>query len=166
MVRRLAIVLAIGLVPAQACAVINQAVEDACQSEYLTYCFGMKIPSEPLRACSRANMYKLSLRCAKAMVDNGEATNKVLTRSLANYFGPRVLEPRAYQAKYWDEDSDILGHISFATPGCWSLYGSAWGAPIGSIHWAATETSSKSFAQMNGAYRSGLSAADEILSQY
>jgi monoamine oxidase len=94
------------------------------------------------------------------------STRKVLTRSLANYFGPRALEPRAYRAKYWDEDPDILGHISFATPGCWSLYGSAWRAPIGPIHWAATETSSKSFAQMNGAYHSGLRAADEILSQY
>jgi len=97
---------------------------------------------------------------------SADEIRKVLTRSLANYFGPRALEPRAYRAKYWDEDPDILGHISFATPGCWSLYGSAWRTPIGPIHWAATETSSKSFAQMNGAYHSGLRAADEILSQY
>jgi hypothetical protein len=83
MMRRLAIVLAIGLAPAQASAVINQAVEDACQSEYLTYCFGMKIPSEPLRACFRKNMYKLSLGCAKALRDNGEATKADMVRYLA-----------------------------------------------------------------------------------
>ena len=81
--RRLAIALAIGLVPAQASAVINQAVEDACQAEYLTYCFGMKIPSEPLRVCFRSNMYKLSLRCAKALLDNGEATQADMKKYLA-----------------------------------------------------------------------------------
>lgn len=83
MLRRLAITLFVGLVPVQASAIINQAVEDACQSEYLTYCFGMKIPSEPLRACFRANMYKLSLRCAKALVDNGEATKADMAKYLA-----------------------------------------------------------------------------------
>ena len=83
MIRRLAIALIVGLVPVQASAVINQAVEDACQSEYLTYCFGMKIPSEPLRACFRANMYKLSLGCAKALLDNGEATQADMKRYLA-----------------------------------------------------------------------------------
>jgi monoamine oxidase len=86
-----------------------------------------------------------------------------LTRSLANYFGPKALSPRAYRAKYWDEDPYILGHISYATPGCWSLYGSAWREPIGRVHWAATETASKSFAQMNGAFSAGLRAADEVI---
>jgi monoamine oxidase len=89
-----------------------------------------------------------------------------LTQSLANFFGPRALQPRAYRARYWDEDPYILGHISFATPGCWSLYGSAWRAPTGRIHWAATETASKSFAQMNGAFDAGLRAAEEIISRH
>ena len=50
MFRGLLTVLALAL-PTQSFAVINQQVRDACQSEYLTYCFGMTIPSEPLRAC-------------------------------------------------------------------------------------------------------------------
>jgi monoamine oxidase len=87
---------------------------------------------------------------------SAEEIRKTLTQSLANFFGPKALEFRAYRAKYWDEDPYILGHISFATPGCWSLYGTAWRAPVGRVHWAATETSSKSFAQMNGAFDSSL----------
>src|ERR1041384_2695860 len=82
-VARLAVVLFVGLLPVRASAVINQAVEDACQAEYLTYCFGMKIPSEPLRACFRTNMYKLSLGCAKALLANGEATQADMKRYLA-----------------------------------------------------------------------------------
>ena len=37
----------------------------------------------------------------------GASANEIrnpLTRSLANFFGPRELEPRGYRAKYWDED--------------------------------------------------------------
>jgi len=57
--------LALALLSTHASAVINQAVEDACQSEYLTYCFGMKIPSDPLRVCFRIHMLLLSLGCAE-----------------------------------------------------------------------------------------------------
>jgi hypothetical protein len=79
----LAAILALGLLPAHAAAVINQAVEDACQSEYLTYCFGMKIPSDQLRACFRKHMLQLSLGCAKALLDNHEATKADMERYLA-----------------------------------------------------------------------------------
>jgi hypothetical protein len=83
--RRLAIALAIGLAPVEASAVINQAVENACQAEYLSYCFGMKIPSEPLRACFRTHMMQLSMGCAKALLDNGEATQADMTKYLAGH---------------------------------------------------------------------------------
>jgi hypothetical protein len=85
MLRRLAIALFIGFVPVEASAVINQAVEDACQSEYLTYCFGMKIPSEPLRACFRTHMMQLSMGCAKALLDNHEATQADMEKYLAGH---------------------------------------------------------------------------------
>ena len=83
--RRLAIALALGLVPVEASAVINQAVEDACQAEYLTHCFGMKIPSEPLRACFRSHMMQLSMGCAKSLLANGEATQADMERYLAGH---------------------------------------------------------------------------------
>jgi hypothetical protein len=74
MLRGLVATLAIALLPAQASAVINKAVENACQSEYLTYCFGMAIPSEQLRSCFRGHMMQLGPVCLKALVDNNEAT--------------------------------------------------------------------------------------------
>jgi hypothetical protein len=74
MLRGLVAVVAIALMATQASAVINQVVENACQSEYLTYCFGMAIPSEQLRACFRGHMMQLGPVCLKALVDNNEAT--------------------------------------------------------------------------------------------
>ncbi len=74
MFRGLAAAVTIALLPTQASAVINQAVQDACQSEYLTYCFGMAIPSEQLRSCFRGHMMQLGPVCLKALVDNKEAT--------------------------------------------------------------------------------------------
>lgn len=75
--------LAITLLIAPASAIINQVVEDACQSEYLTYCFGMKIPSDPLRTCFRQHMLQLSLGCAKAFLDNHEATKADMEKYMA-----------------------------------------------------------------------------------
>lgn len=74
MIRGLVAAFAIALLPAHASAVINKAVENACQSEYLTYCFGMAIPSDELRSCFRGRMMQLSQGCLKALVDNNEAT--------------------------------------------------------------------------------------------
>jgi hypothetical protein len=78
-----AALLASALLSAPASAIINQAVEDACQSECLTYCFGMKIPSDPLRAWFRQHMLQLSLRCAKALLDDHEATKADMEKYIA-----------------------------------------------------------------------------------
>ena len=74
MFRALIIGSAIALTSVQASAVINQAVEDACQNEYVSYCMGMAIPSQELRGCFRGHTMHLSKGCLKALVDNGEAT--------------------------------------------------------------------------------------------
>jgi hypothetical protein len=82
MFRPLIIGLAIALTSVQASAVINQAVEDACQSEYVSYCMGMAIPSEALRSCFRGHMMQLSKTCLKALADNGEATKADVAKYL------------------------------------------------------------------------------------
>jgi hypothetical protein len=82
MQRGLILAFSIALLPANASAVINKAVENACQSEYLTYCFGMAIPSEQLRACFRGHMMQLGSVCLKALVDNNEATKADVERYL------------------------------------------------------------------------------------
>jgi monoamine oxidase len=37
--------------------------------------------------------------------------------------------------------------------------------PVGRIHWAGTETANKSWGTIDGAIRSGLRAADEVLAR-
>jgi hypothetical protein len=88
MLRGLVAAFAIALLPAQASAVINKAVENACQSEYLTYCFGMAIPSEELRSCFRGHMMQLSQgwasvgnSCVRVRCDDGVEGGRVHLRS-------------------------------------------------------------------------------------
>jgi monoamine oxidase len=48
-------------------------------------------------------------------------------------------------------------------PGALTGFGRALREPIGPIHWAGTETSTVSHGSFDGAIRSGLRAADEVL---
>jgi hypothetical protein len=73
MLKVLVVCLAIA-VPAQAFAVINQAVRDACHKDYVTHCNGMTVPSDEVRSCMRAHSLQLSNPCLQALVDNKEAT--------------------------------------------------------------------------------------------
>jgi monoamine oxidase len=48
-------------------------------------------------------------------------------------------------------------------PGALTGFGRALREPVGLIHWAGTETSTVSHGSFDGAIRSGMRAADEIL---
>ncbi len=48
-------------------------------------------------------------------------------------------------------------------PGGWTSYGRALRAPVGSIHWAGTETATEWSGYIDGAVQSGQRAAAEIL---
>ncbi|WP_214104722.1 FAD-dependent oxidoreductase [Acrocarpospora catenulata] len=47
-------------------------------------------------------------------------------------------------------------------PGAWTQLGSTWRLPVGRIHWAGAETSSRWYGYIDGAVRSGETAADEV----
>jgi monoamine oxidase len=48
-------------------------------------------------------------------------------------------------------------------PGVMTQYGRLLRQPCGRIHWAGTETATKSHGAIDGAIRSGIRAADEVL---
>ena len=52
-----------------------------------------------------------------------------------------------------------------AAPGAWIGFGPARLAPVGRIHWAATESANRWAGFMDGAVRAGETAADEILAR-
>ncbi len=82
---------------------------------------------------------------------------------LARLFGPRAAEPEAYVDKAWATDEWSRGcYGGFMPTGAWFWFGSALRAPIGRIHWAGAETSSRWAGYMEGAVRSGIRAAGEV----
>lgn len=83
---------------------------------------------------------------------------------LVRLFGPEAAEPTDYVDKAWASDQWSRGcYGGFMPTGAWFSHGSALRAPIGPIHWAGAETSSRWAGYMEGAVRSGLRAAREVI---
>src|SRR5829696_991897 len=91
--------------------------------------------------------------------ERGEA----VVGTFARLFGPRAAKPERYIDKAWAEEEWTRGCYGCYLPtGGWTAYGDALRAPIGSIHWAGTETSPVWMGYIDGAIRSGQRAAVEV----
>lgn len=78
-------------------------------------------------------------------------------------FGPRAAEPSEYIERDWMAEPFSRGcYGAHFAPGVWTAYGHALRAPIGRIHWAGAESSPVWNGYMEGAVRSGESAADDV----
>ena len=96
------------------------------------------------------------------LLDAGERRRVVLD-TLARLFGPRAAKPERYIERLWAEEEYTRGcYGAHMPPGAWTAYGPALRAPIGPIHWAGTETALIWTGYMDGAVRSGESAAREV----
>lgn len=79
-------------------------------------------------------------------------------------FGPRAARPDRYIERLWALEEHSRGcYGAFLGPGTWTAHGKALRAPIGSIHWAGTETAEIWSGYMDGAVRSGERAARAVL---
>ncbi len=82
----------------------------------------------------------------------------------ARYFGPRALDPVEYLERDWMAEEFSRGcYGAHFTPGVWTAYGPALREPVGRIHWAGAECSPVWNGYMEGAVRSGESAAGDVL---
>ena len=83
---------------------------------------------------------------------------------MVRFFGPRARDVRDYVELDWTAEEYTRGcYGGRPAAGVWTGYGSALTEPIGRIHWAGAETSPVSNGYMDGAVRSGLRAAAEVL---
>ena len=83
---------------------------------------------------------------------------------LTRLFGDRAGSPEAYVDKAWASDEWSRGcYGGFMPTGAWFSHGSALRAPVGRVHWAGAETSSRWAGYMEGAVRSGRRAALEVI---
>ncbi len=89
---------------------------------------------------------------------------KLVLDDLAAYFGPKALNPVEYLEQDWCAEQWSGGcYGAFATPGTLTRYGSALREPIGSIHFAGTETATRWAGYIDGAAESGKRAANEVI---
>ena len=82
---------------------------------------------------------------------------------LAEVYGEEADAPRELAFFDWNEQPWIGGCVSAPRPGLLTETGSALREPVGRIHWAGTERSSIWVNYIEGAVRSGQSAARETL---
>jgi monoamine oxidase len=81
----------------------------------------------------------------------------------ARLFGPDAAQPLDYVDKSWADEEWTRGCYGCYMPtGAWTVYGPHLRAPIGPIHWAGAETATVWSGYMDGAVRSGDSAAGAV----
>jgi monoamine oxidase len=84
----------------------------------------------------------------------------------AQFFGSPANNPIDYLESAWAGEKWSRGcPVGILAPGVLTAYGPALRAPVGSVHWAGTETSTYWNGYMDGAVRSGERAAAEVLAE-
>ncbi|MEU4226983.1 flavin monoamine oxidase family protein [Nonomuraea sp. NPDC026600] len=83
---------------------------------------------------------------------------------LTQLFGPPAASPIAYTEQDWGAEQHTRGAYSAVfPPGTWTQYGHALRTPVGRIHWAGAETATGWYGYIEGAIRSGETAATEVI---
>ena len=71
-----------------------------------------------------------------------------------------------YEEADWEREEWTRGcSAAHLATGVLTQFGRYLRVPVGRIHWAGTETATKSWGTIDGAIRSGLRAADEVLAK-
>jgi monoamine oxidase len=96
----------------------------------------------------------------------GERRSFVLDELVAR-LGPKAADPVGFDERDWAAEVWSRGcFMAHLAPGVLTQYGAVLREPSGRIHWAGTETATTSHGAIDGALRSGLRAADEVLSRF
>ncbi|HEY1710795.1 MAG TPA: FAD-dependent oxidoreductase [Rhizomicrobium sp.] len=83
--------------------------------------------------------------------------------SLVRFFGPKAADCIAYEDNDWLVEPYAHGYVGHMPPGVMTRFGSALREPCGRIHWAGSETSAEWAGYIEGALRSGIRAAREVV---
>jgi monoamine oxidase len=89
---------------------------------------------------------------------------KLVLDCFTRYFGDRAGRPEHYVEQDWTAERYSGGcYGAFTTPGTLSRFGTALRRPVGSLHWAGTETATRWTGYMDGAIEAGQRTAAEVL---
>ncbi len=103
-----------------------------------------------------------------AAVAAGEQTMEerceVVVDVLARAWGDRARDVLGYVDRDWSTEPFTRGcYGAHLPPGAWTVYGPALRRPVGTIHWAGTETAERWTGYIDGAIDSGQRVAAEVL---
>lgn len=85
---------------------------------------------------------------------------------LVRYFGPEAAAPTDYLEQDWSAEEFTRGcYGAHFAPGVWTGFGHALRPPVGPVHWAGAEYAVEWNGYMEGAVRSGLAVAREVLDE-
>jgi monoamine oxidase len=104
---------------------------------------------------------------ARAFVKLPESERRtIILGEFARFFGNEAKDAQRYFETNWTTETWSRGcPVGVYGPGTMLAYGDQIRKPVGRIHWAGTETSTYWNGYMDGAVRSGLRAALEVLGQ-
>ena len=104
---------------------------------------------------------------ARGFAPRSEAERRAqVLQGFSDCFGAAANSPRDYFETNWPADAWARGGpTAIAGPGIYTAVGPALRKPVGRIHWAGTETSTYWNGYMEGAVRSGIRAAREVLAE-
>jgi monoamine oxidase len=102
---------------------------------------------------------------ARRLMDLDASTRRArVLDDLAIRFGPKAKDPKGYVEVDWAQEEWSAGcYMAHLPPGVLTQYGHVLRQPAGRVHWAGTETATVSHGAIDGAIRSGVRAAAEIL---
>jgi monoamine oxidase len=89
---------------------------------------------------------------------------KVLA-SLVKFFGPEAADAIGYEDNDWLVEPFTHGYVGHMPPGTMTRFGHAMRTPCGRIHWAGSETEPQWAGYIEGAMRSGIRAAQEVITR-
>jgi monoamine oxidase len=89
---------------------------------------------------------------------------RAVLEAMARRFGPGAGVPAEFvETAWWSEPWTRGCSMAHFPPGILSRYGALLRAPFGRVHWAGTETATRSHGAVDGAVRSGERAAADII---
>ncbi len=95
-----------------------------------------------------------------------DARRRAVVGCFERLFGSAAASPDAYLERVWAQEEFTRGcYGCLMPPGGWVSLGPALRAPVGRLHWAGAETATTWNGYMDGAVRSGESAARDVLAQ-
>ena len=104
-----------------------------------------------------------SVAARAASMDDAERRRAVV-EALTGRFGPQAAAPVEFvETAWWTEPWTRGCSMAHFPPGLLTSHGHLLREPVGRVHWAGTETSTRSHGAIDGAVRSGERAAAEIL---